>query len=73
MDKKHYFTAFALASAIALPTIVEAQTDNKVLLPQPTKEAKPGLRWWWLGSAVDKDNLKWCLGEYAKKGIGAVV
>ena len=28
-----------------------------VTLPQPTREAKPGVRWWWLGSAVDKDNL----------------
>ena len=43
-----------------------------VTLPQPTREAKPGVRWWWLGSAVDKDNLSWCLGEYAKAGVGAV-
>ena len=42
------------------------------LLPSPSREAKPGLRWWWLGSAVDKANLTWCLGEYAKAGVGAV-
>jgi hypothetical protein len=40
--------------------------------PTPTAEAKPGTRWWWLGSAVDKDNLKWSLKEYANHGIGAV-
>ena len=40
--------------------------------PKATTEAKPGARWWWLGSAVDKENLKWNLGEYAQHGIGAV-
>ena len=40
--------------------------------PTPAPEAKPGTRWWWLGSAVDKDNLKWSLEEYARHGIGAV-
>ena len=35
-------------------------------------EAKAGARWWWLGSAVDKENLQWNLQEYAKHGIGAV-
>ena len=40
--------------------------------PTPTTEAKPGARWWWLGSAVDKENLQWNLQEYAKHGIGAV-
>ena len=40
--------------------------------PTPTTEAKPGLRWWWLGSAVDKANLKWNLQQYANHGAGAV-
>ena len=40
--------------------------------PTPTTEAKAGARWWWLGSAVDKQNLQWNLREYAKHGIGAV-
>ena len=41
-------------------------------LPSPSRESKPGLRWWWLGSAVDKSNLTWCLSEYSKAGVGAV-
>ena len=41
-------------------------------LPTPTREARPGLRWWWLGSAVDKQNLTWNLEQYAKAGAGAV-
>jgi len=40
--------------------------------PVPRPEAKAGTRWWWLGSAVDKDNLQWNLSEYARVGIGAV-
>ena len=40
--------------------------------PTVTNEAKPGTRWWWLGSAVDKDNLQWNLKQYANRGIGAV-
>ena len=40
--------------------------------PTQTTEARPGTRWWWLGSAVDQENLKWNLAEYGKHGIGAV-
>ncbi|MBR6828110.1 MAG: glycosyl hydrolase family 2 [Prevotella sp.] len=40
--------------------------------PIPTTESKPGARWWWLGSAVDKPNLQWNLKQYADHGIGAL-
>ncbi len=40
--------------------------------PTPRPEAKPGTRWWWLGSAVNKSDLQWNLSEYARAGIGAV-
>ena len=40
--------------------------------PKATQESKAGTRWWWLGSAVDKENLKWNLKQYANHGIGAV-
>ena len=53
----------------ALLTAVSAQAQY---LPSPTQEAKPGIRWWWMGSAVDKENLGWNLDQYAKAGIGAV-
>lgn len=52
---------------ILLGGAVEAQT-----WPEATREAKAGTRWWWLGSAVDKENLRWSLDEYARAGIGAV-
>ena len=40
--------------------------------PKAAPEAKPGTRWWWLGSAVNENDLRWNMGEYAKAGIGAV-
>ncbi len=32
-------------------------------------ESHPAARWWWMGSAVDEDNLQYLIGEYAKAGI----
>jgi len=40
--------------------------------PELRQEAKAGARWWWLGSAVDKENLRWTMQEYANHGIGAL-
>lgn len=40
--------------------------------PTPRPEARAGTRWWWLGSAVDKENLQWTMQQYADHGIGAV-
>lgn len=40
--------------------------------PDTPAEAKPGTRWWWLGSAVDEKNLTYNLEEYARAGMGAV-
>ena len=59
------FITFLLAMAVC-------SAWAKTILPSPSRESKPGLRWWWLGSAVDKSNLTWCLSEYSKAGVGAV-
>ncbi|MBR2292316.1 MAG: glycosyl hydrolase family 2 [Prevotella sp.] len=40
--------------------------------PEVRPEAKAGARWWWLGSAVDQENLAWTMQEYANHGIGAL-
>ena len=65
--QKTKFIGFSFALALMSATSSYAQW-----LPTPTQEAKPGVRWWWMGSAVDQENLKWNLDEYAKAGIGAV-
>lgn len=40
--------------------------------PDAPAEARPGTRWWWLGSAVDEKNLTYNLEEYARAGMGTV-
>ncbi len=62
--KKNLFLSILF---LAITATAMAQT-----WPKAGIEAKPGTRWWWLGSAVDKENLQWNLQEYAKHGMGAV-
>ena len=40
--------------------------------PPSTETTKPGARWWWLGSAIDKENISWNMKQYADCGIGAL-
>jgi hypothetical protein len=40
--------------------------------PVITRDAKPWTRWWWLGSAVDKQNISEQLGQLAAAGFGGV-
>lgn len=53
--------------ALSLASSVVAQS-----WPTVNPEARPGTRWWWMGSAVDAQNLTYNLETYAKAGIGAV-
>lgn len=43
-----------------------AQAQN---WPEIKPEARPGSRWWWMGSAVDKQNLSYNLRLYGTAGI----
>lgn len=40
--------------------------------PATSLQSKAGARWWWLGSAVDKENISWNMQQYANHGIGAL-
>ena len=42
------------------------------LWPDVKPENKPGTYWWWMGSAVDKENLTYNLESLAEAGIGKV-
>lgn len=46
-----------------------AQAQN---WPEIKPEARPGSRWWWMGSAVDKQNLSYNLRLYGTAGIGSL-
>ena len=59
----------ALVMVLGL-NVLQAQTIPQ--WPEVTKEMKPGARWWWMGSAVDDDNLRWNIGQYAAAGIGTL-
>lgn len=59
----------AFSLSLFIMTSVTAQDTQ---WPEVKNEAKPASRWWWMGSAVDKENLTYNLSEYAKAGIGAL-
>lgn len=58
-----------LAIAMTMFGICELSAQS---WPAVNPEAKPGARWWWLGSAVTEKDLQWNISEYAKTGIGAL-
>ncbi|UUW08156.1 glycoside hydrolase [Flavobacterium plurextorum] len=51
---------------------LSAQDSNTSPWPKSTNINQPWTRWWWMGSAVDKPNLKKTLIDFYKAGIGGV-
>ncbi|MCG6189947.1 glycosyl hydrolase [Maribellus maritimus] len=49
-----------------------ACSTEEVKWPELTNEAKPWTRWWWMGNAVDEQNLTRELDEMNSVGIGGV-
>ena len=67
---RFFLFVLALSSQVLTAT---AQTSSKTLDWAPIlPESRPYTRWWWLGSAVNEEGLKYNLTEYAKAGIGGV-
>lgn len=62
---KHIKHIIFAAALIVLPMSNKAQE-----WPELTQTAKPAARWWWLGSAVDENNLSYNMEEYARAGLG---
>ena len=63
--KKHIERMLCASALLLLPLGSIAQE-----WPELTQTAKPAARWWWLGSAVDEENLSYNMEEYAKAGLG---
>src|SRR5262245_34109265 len=64
-----------LLSASLVMSVLPGYTQNKPAgtpWPAVVKENKPWTRWWWMGSAVDKENLSRLLKIYADAGLGGV-
>lgn len=62
-------TAVLLISTILFVSPTMAQDTA---WPEVKPESKPGSRWWWMGSAVDRENLTYNLTEYAAAGMGTM-
>lgn len=58
-------------AVFALQTISCTKEAN-VSWPEENRESKPGVRWWWMGSAVDKENLTGNMEALHESGVGAV-
>ena len=48
------------------------QQEQSVDWPEITSQTKPWTRWWWMGSAVEVQNLELLMGDYAAHGFGGV-
>lgn len=47
-------------------------TDKNDFWPKTSNENAPWTYWWWMGSAVDKENITYNLEQFATVGIGGV-
>ena len=47
-----------------------AGTPGDLDWPELAKENRPGVYWWWPGSAVDRENITWNLESLQKAGVG---
>src|SRR5208283_1704234 len=65
---------FALAFTLAAPLVSSGQATAPADLAWPpvTVITKPWTRWWWPGSAVDKENLTAQLTAFRDDGLGGV-
>ena len=52
--------------------IASSQVKNDLKWPVQKTENLPGTYWWWMGSAVDEENLSYNLESLHKSGIGNV-
>lgn len=68
MKYKSITALFIALAAISCSTATVDPTD----WPEIRTENRPGLRWWWLGSAVDSAGLDYNLSQFASKGFGTV-
>ena len=51
---------------------VGSLSAQDIAWPEVKTEAKPAARWWWMGSAVDKENLSRNLEAYSAAGMGTM-
>ncbi|MDF9827822.1 hypothetical protein M2447_001924 [Ereboglobus sp. PH5-10] len=62
----------ALVALVSGEFGLQSAVNAQVAWPEVTREAKPWTRWWWLGNAVDEQNLSRELKLFAEAGLGGV-
>jgi hypothetical protein len=65
VEKKAFILLLALCCACGHPALA-----GDLDWPEPKVENRPGSYWWWMGSAVDKENITWNLETMRKGGMG---
>lgn len=66
-------TVVAIANVLLSLTVLPAHgADDPFSWPQATRETRPWAYWWWMGSAVDKENLSRVLEQYRDAGMGGM-
>ncbi len=65
------FSLVFTAVLIATPSCT-TEESNQTPWPDITGHAKPWTRMWWMGNAVNRDDLALTLREYSEAGIGGV-
>ena len=71
MKLKQIFAVTLLCASLA-PAVAYADGNAGTDWYPETVENRPFARWWWLGSAVDREGLTFNLEEFAEKGLGGV-
>ena len=62
---------FTLCMALAGTHVPRAPAAVRDLdWPETVSINRPGTFWWWMGSAVDRENITWNLETMRRAGIG---
>ncbi|MDN3687174.1 glycosyl hydrolase [Cyclobacterium jeungdonense] len=70
------FSLVFLAFLISLSGCRQEESFTPILKagewPEVTRSSKPWTRWWWMGNALDKENLTGLLQAYEAAGLGGL-
>ena len=70
---KYWKTIFLFCIAyLSCLNFAVSQSNRDLKWPTQKKEHLPGTYWWWMGSAVDRENLTYNLESLREAGIGNV-
>lgn len=72
MKKKSILTALCIGISFFGTALAQHKAGTSGPWPIIEKQMKPWTRWWWMGNAVDENNLNKVLTQYQASGFGGV-